>query len=1419
MTAIYGFPSWAALLFLLTICPCAYSQVDEEDELPEFLLGLLAELKLSKGSADAHGQPHNLVKRFDYDVLFDWNARGADPRADIDSPIQAKWTGFLETKESGQFKIHAYAAGRLSVRLNDKPILSSQSDTPQWVDSPSIELPFGRHPIEIQYEVNGMQRQVGLYWSGPQFELEPIAQRFFSHRSEISLDNSFERGLQLSRALRCTACHAGQDTRRPLAAPALTHLDGNLQRDWLIERLTARASAPEQRMPHFGLSKEDAEALADTLWAASKPSAAPKIYKKPKETARKKEEPAPRTTPTAEEGRIALLTLGCLACHQLGELGDKHLFDGGDLSSIAAKRTDDFFGRWLDDPASVNSDHRMPVFKFNELQRADLLLYLRSLGNASVTQVAKSDRPTGEVLARGKRLIAEHRCGACHQLPTDLKAEVQHTPIGKSSDWEAGCLQTSDATHKRPGFGLAQSDRQALQAFWVTVNPVAIAQANGKQLMQELNCLACHARDESSGLKSVLTKLAAMEPDIAPRLATLGPPSLTGVGDKLHEKALFEILTGKSPPRRPWLAVQMPKFRLAEPEIESVIREVVAHDRIPNLPVKTPELPLNKAAELASARLVTAEGFGCQSCHKIGSVEPPKVAINALGTDLSMLGERIRPSWFRRWVHNPSRIVPRMEMPAIQVAAKGVLNDDLDLQLAALWKTLNTPGFEPPKPNPVRIVRSLNSGAAEHANVLTDVLETPSRKFLRPLIVGLANRHNVLFDLESGRLASWWIGDTARQYTRGKSWYWEPGAPPIVDNLDFLQQFSIVDSNSRTWETKTSGQFVVQFDELKHLKDGIEWRGRIELQNDSISRFVSMTQRVVTVGEAAIEVTTKVNGLANGEVVSIAVSPSAVLTARAGAVTAKLQDLATATWNSAARLRLHDETHLQLELDTDAKEVAWSLQLSATLPVDRVQPINVPVAQSPIMQLGVVPGYAAVQWPLPRNEMPTAIAWRDNGEMFMASLKGRVLKINDTNSDGLGDAFEAISDDLPAPYGLAVNSNSVDVLCKTSLIRLTRSELGTHDVPHNQTVIADGWGYTADYHDWAVGLQRDKDGCYYMALPCQQDDRSQAAALLRGQALKLIPSSSPGATRSYRVESLAAGLRFPMGLALSSSGELFATDNQGNYNPFNELNHLQFGKRYGFINKLEAKPGFAPEFESPAVNLPHPWTRSVNGLCFLDTPQTQKAKGKHNLFGAFEGDLIGCEYNGLSLIRMSLQEVNCQYQGAAYMFSRPPGPDEATFEGPVTCAVSPDGALFIGSIHDSGWGGGQNTGSIVRLKAEEVQPLGIDEVRATATGFEIKFTQPVDAERATQAANYSIRSYRRISTPAYGGDDQDDRNEPIRGLAISTDLKSVTLEMNELRSGCVYEINVGSVGAGGTPLFPSQAHYNMRAVPMPRELR
>lgn len=143
------------------------------------------------------------------------------------------------------------------------------------------------------------------------------------------------------------------------------------------------------------------------------------------------------------------------------------------------------------------------------------------------------------------------------------------------------------------------------------------------------------------------------------------------------------------------------------------------------------------------------------------------------------------------------------------------------------------------------------------------------------------------------------------------------------------------------------------------------------------------------------------------------------------------------------------------------------------------------------------------------------------------------------------------------------------------------------------------------------------------------------------------------------------------------------------------------------------------------------------------------------------------------------------------------------------CAVSPDGQLYVGNIHDSGWGGGQNTGSIVRLTPNGTWPLGIATVTALSDGLRVAFTGAIDSAAASNPANYTIRSYRRISTPAYGGSDQDEREEPVLRAIVAADKPYVDLKLKPLRAGYVYEVRVGAV-AGAQTLFPSEAHYTMK---------
>ncbi len=1385
-------------------------------------------------------RPGSTMRRVDEQLMFHWGRQPFSRPAGEVASLEIAWNGFLEIKESTTYQFHFYNVGEVELLIGDRQILRSQTDRPSWSASEPFPLSIGFHKLEVHFRTDSAAGQLGMFWSASTFELEPIPPDALSHIPDAN-DNAelFTRGEQLYTALRCNACHKNPSPLPSQNGPALTRLKDNIHPEWLIDYLAlapalrnesessskGNESPIRRRMPHLGISREEAYRIAAALLADSEVSPTPNEYTQPIAKENKKGEPPARNRPDVNEGKALFFTVGCIACHQIDGVGNQSLFDGGDLSQLMRKRTSNFVTRWLENPAFANADHRMPVFELTPLERADLGVFLQSLTGQS--QSPKVSEPIAEephMVSEGKALLHKYRCSACHRLPQPSANPVPVNPLSSESRWTEGCMADTPQNASVPHYELSLRDRAALRAFGLAFAGAGALSHRGQLELLKNNCLGCHARGNEPGLFGLANALIESEPDIASQLSTIVPPSLNSVGDKLKEDVLSANINGKLPRRRPWLKVRMPRFRFDDLALNAIADHFVVSDRVPDLQRQPPKLPDDSALRLAVERLVTSDGFGCQSCHKIGSAEPALASINARGTNLTQLGQYIRPQWFRRWLKNPARIAPRTEMPAIQIPIRDVLQGNLEGQIQALWETLNKPGFEPPKPNPVRVVRCTNQpGVEEQASILTDVLEVAGKPMLRPMVIGLPNRHNLAYDLEAAAWRGWWIGDTARQYTRGKSWYWEPGASSLLDPNAIVEQISLIDEAGNRWSPKSTKQFAVQFDGLEHIPDGIRWSGRIEIQHAESSRWISMQQTVQQQSDSGSVIRTTLSGLRDFP--KLQIDAPVEIASHSSSWQAQLAEHAWATWRADTPSQLATDNTLLLV--THDGQVAWELRINTDLAADRFyapaaerQRSSLSENDSPAISqppestafkpisLDCVPGFDAVQLPLPRSEMPTAFAWSPRGEMFMASLKGRVFRLQDSDQDGLEDQMIPVSDELPAPYGLYVNEDSsFDVLCKTSLIRVRNKG----DSRYRQEVLADGWGYTADYHDWAVGLSKGRDESYFIALPCQQDHRSPAAAHLRGTAVRLIPSVDDP-HRRFRPEIIAEGLRFPMGLAVNHMGDLFASDNQGNYNPFNELNHIQFGKRYGFINKLDVRPGYSPPFESPAVNLPHPWTRSVNGICFLEG-SSDGASEPHLGFGPFAGDILGCEYNGLALIRMSLQKVNGQYQGAAYAMSRAVEPNQPTFEGPVTCAVAPNGDIYIGNMHDSGWGGGQNTGSIVRLRYNGNLPSGIEEVLATPTGFTIRFTRPVLANIAQDATNYRIRAYHRISTPAYGGEDQDSKEMKAEEVQVHPDRMAVDLKLTSRKEGYVYEFTVGLQTEDGKAMFPNQAHYHLRQVP------
>ena len=564
-------------------------------------------------------------------------------------------------------------------------------------------------------------------------------------------------------------------------------------------------------MPHFKLDRKQADSIASFLFSNS-------VAPKPNVKRASKSD--------ASAGRETIIAKGCLGCHELDGVGRQSVFSGPLFNDLEKKRSREFVYRLLGDPSSVGKP-RMPLVKLNDDERRNIAAALVPNEDFDVDG-ADTDKST----AAGEQLFRTHRCGACHEVAS--KSQVPRlASLDGRSDWQKSCAipqENEVSGSAQPSYRLDQADQSALKTYFsLRFRAGALTL---RDHLREQNCIGCHQRESMTQSVELASLLAKTHPAVVTEPGTVKPPSLNGVGDKLTTDALERVIRGELQVR-PWLSVRMPAFNGAS----SLANEFATADRIPSGYDDQESRSISPPDHVA-ARLVTSEGFGCVSCHPIGKVKPTKAPLNTLGPSLSMAGDRIREPWFHRWVRDPARIVPRMEMPSIKQSIGGVLDDDLDLQLHAVWAAINRPGFQPPEPNPVRVIR--RSGVLDRpqpAAVLTDVVRTKGNVLVKPFVVGLANRHNLLFDLASGRLSSWWLGDVARQRTDKKTWYWELGGANRLRDAEG-PELSLVSTNGVSWPIAT-GQFVTEPDAWEHSSTGVTLRYRYQFDGEADVLLVS----------------------------------------------------------------------------------------------------------------------------------------------------------------------------------------------------------------------------------------------------------------------------------------------------------------------------------------------------------------------------------------------------------------------------------------------------------------------------------------------------------------------------------------------------------------------------------------------------
>ena len=1149
-------------------------------------------------------------------------------------------------------------------------------------------------------------------------------------------------------------------------------------------------------MPGFGFSREDVRAIGAFL---NQQAAGAMPHPMSKE---------PDVKATVRNGEILFRSVGCLACHTRGDEGDPSVFGGGDLTNVGKKRTLDWLDQWLKEPEKLNVDHRMPVFRLTDHERRSLALFLAGQPRENEERLPPETAPNAALVATGKKLVETVRCAACHGV-ADLRADVSAIPTLAQTvkDWSKACSEAGpEPNHVRPAFVLAENDRRAIRAYVESRFGALVPDgpfARGQRLLRLKGCLNCHERDGGRGIALVAGAISRLDTDLAGQSETMVPPDLTAAGDKLRDESLAAAIAGKQKKLRlPWLRVRMPRFEQQPAEADALLAYFIGHDRIPDAAPQGPfrgEPPDVKEAsqeiELRHAGQILAgtRGFSCTACHKIASYEPRNVALATRGSDLYLLGERMRPEFFTRWTRSPLRIIPGMEMPSFERPIAGILDGKIDRQLAALWEALNDKSA-PPKIDTSTIEQLLTVAPDEPAKIVRDVFavgDPLAPKFVpRAFAFGLDNGMNILFDIDTMSVVDYWYGDFARQRSSGKSWFWESAGSRIPaigpDTPDISLRKAGDPKAPLLIARRDSGRF-----------------GRLH----SYDRDISNVRVKEEISDFGVKLNYALTFRIDEESVDLDVTEVFVPPKWKSHMTYEYCRRYLAVSNVPAdydvvlrKFPVGESTVAELEFNREARMangVLYYRRYTANAKARSTPEPQQVVSQVPQTEIvRAAPGYDGVRLPLPRSIMPTAITWTADGTLAFCSLKGQVFLAKDTDSDGVEDKLTTFEEGLAAPYGLIADGKDLIVAHKPELLRLRDTDGdGRADV---REVLADGWGYTEDYHDWTTGIVRDSKGNLYVGTGSDyaKPGRDREKSKWRGKVLRIDPKG--------KVTPMGHAFRYPTGLAITPEDQVFVSDNQGVQNTFNEINHLVEGASYGVPSLFEEHPD-APA-TPPAIQVPHPWTRSVNCIFFL--PQTTSPT-------AFAGHGIGCEYDLRFLVRFTLQRVGKTYQGAVYPFSQStPADSREGFTGTLCGAVSQRGDIYTGSIHDSGWLGGTNVGDIVRLRPNGKLPAGIREIRAAESRFLISFTAAIDKSAARKTENYEISGYTRKWQGTYATPDSGQHQLEVQSVDVAADGLSVVVHTSGQQVGHVYEITVGKIGpAGQATLWPGTGYYTLNQMP------
>lgn len=467
---------------------------------------------------------------------------------------------------------------------------------------------------------------------------------------------SAEGGRLLFNELGCANCHAKETALPPRKGPVIQNISHRINASWLREYLlTPDSHRSGATMPRLFENKEreDVEAVIHYL-SSLKPANVRPLR--------------PSRHTDAERGQRLFHTMGCVACHE-PEPEIETSYRSVPFPDFKRKYSLTSLTEFLKNPLVHRPLGRMPQFDMTSQDANDLAGYLMNHegSDPAVAPGVEAFSVNTDLIKRGRAVVTEKRCAACHDLPTDWSRDL--AVLGQSS---GGCLNEHPPAGL-PKYSLSELQRESLRLFLANETPSTAPETRLTLTQHALNCLACHERDGVGGPDAARRRFFAGNEGLGD--SGKFPPPLTGAGHKLQTKWLQGVLKGTNRVR-PYLKTRMPFYgRLTD----GLAEQFAAVDSI------HPKSSLPEGDAEAGRKLLGTEGGNsCITCHRWGARD----SLGIPGMDIRNMAGRLNADWLHDYLVNPGAYRPNTLMPSFwpdgHAANRDILDGDTEGQIASI---------------------------------------------------------------------------------------------------------------------------------------------------------------------------------------------------------------------------------------------------------------------------------------------------------------------------------------------------------------------------------------------------------------------------------------------------------------------------------------------------------------------------------------------------------------------------------------------------------------------------------------------------------------------------------------------------------------------------------------------------------------